>query len=139
MHTSDRCSNVFCCCSYHHKKKRFEKGAAGEGAEGEGAEGEGAKEGRAAPKKMMLVCLNLYLRQYCSVLLNRSPLKKLLRTKRRFLPPVRASYCKLTVTARHQNKKKGKRKAAYGWEAFNQSSLEKAYKKRCCTSWAQLS
>lgn len=28
-------------------------------------------------------------------------------------------------------KKKNKRKAAYGWEAFNQSSLEKAYKKRC--------
>ena len=28
-------------------------------------------------------------------------------------------------------KKKEKRKAAFGWECFNQSTMEKAYKKRC--------
>ena len=28
-------------------------------------------------------------------------------------------------------KKKDKRKAGFGWEAFNQSTMEKAYKKRC--------
>jgi len=80
---------------YHHKKKRFEKGAAGEGAEGEGAEGEAAPEGRAAPKKMMLIT------------------------------------AEEAAVNEDKNKKKNKRKAAYGWEAFNQSSLEKAYKKRC--------